>query len=386
MKTIYMDNSATAQPCAAAISALEASVGRDWYNPSAAYGAAAEVEKELSGVRALIAQELGAAPAGVVFTSGGTEADSLAILGSAARFRGSRRVLMFAGEHPAVLNTRAQLERMGHEVLLIPARDDGVPDMDALAELCDERTALVSIMQVNNETGAVAPLEEAVRIVRARSPEALIHSDGVQGFLRVPVLPERLGIDLYTFSGHKIHGIKGTGALAMRAGVRLLPRVEGGGQEKGLRSGTENTPGICAMGAAVAWMRGQPERAQTLRAVKLRLYEALRAGVEGLRVNGPDPCGEDAAPHILNVSFPDVRGEVMLHALEAEGVLVGTGSACSSKKRGMKPAFEAMRAPRWAAESAVRFSLGMFNTPEEADAAAEAAVRCWQRYRKFVRR
>lgn len=382
---IYLDNSATTKPCEAALLAMRGALETDWFNPSAAYGPAVRAEKKMTQARRALLEAAGAQSAELTFTGSGSEADSLAIVGSAERFHGARRVLIFGGEHPAVLNTREQLERLGHTVETFPARRDGVADLEKLAAALDENVGLVSCMQVNNETGAVQPIGEIARMIREKCPGALFHVDGVQGFLRVPLAFDQSGIDLYTCSGHKIHGPKGIGALIARKGVRLNPRIEGGGQEKGLRSGTENTAGIAGFAAAAQWLAAQPQRFETLRAAKLRLYARLRAEIPELRVNGPDPESGEAAPHILNLSL-GVRGEVMLHALEAEGVYVGNGSACSTHKREMSAAFRAMNAGRQAAETAVRFSLGMMNTIEEMDAAADAVIRCYKTYAAFQRR
>lgn len=382
---IYLDNSATTKPCEAALLAMRGALETDWFNPSAAYGPAVRAEKKMTQARRALLEAAGAQSAELTFTGSGSEADSLAIVGSAERFHGARRVLIFGGEHPAVLNTREQLERLGHTVETFPARRDGVADLEKLAAALDENVGLVSCMQVNNETGAVQPVGEIARLIREKCPGALFHVDGVQGFLRVPLAFDQSGIDLYTCSGHKIHGPKGIGALIARKGVRLNPRIEGGGQEKGLRSGTENTAGIAGFAAAAQWLAAQPKRFETLRAAKLRLYARLRAEIPELRVNGPDPESGEAAPHILNLSL-GVRGEVMLHALEAEGVYVGNGSACSTHKREMSAVFRAMNAGRQAAETAVRFSLGMMNTIEEMDAAADAVIRCYKTYAAFQRR
>lgn len=382
---IYLDNSATTKPCEAALLAMRGALETDWFNPSAAYGPAVRAEKKMTQARRALLEAAGAQSAELTFTGSGSEADSLAIVGSAERFHGARRVLIFGGEHPAVLNTREQLERLGHTVETFPARRDGVADLEKLAAALDENVGLVSCMQVNNETGAVQPVGEIARLIREKCPGALFHVDGVQGFLRVPLAFDQSGIDLYTCSGHKIHGPKGIGALIARKGVRLNPRIEGGGQEKGLRSGTENTAGIAGFAAAAQWLAAQPKRFETLRAAKLRLYARLRAEIPELRVNGPDPESGVAAPHILNLSL-GVRGEVMLHALEAEGVYVGNGSACSTHKRETSAAFRAMNAGRQAAETAVRFSLGMMNTIEEMDAAADAVIRCYKTYAAFQRR
>ncbi len=383
---IYLDNSATAKPCAAAVFAARELLEECWFNPSALYGEAARVEKRLSACRDMIAETLKVQQDNVIFTGSGTEADSLAILGSAACFRGQKRVLLFSAEHPAVLETSSQLVAMGHTVQWIPSTDQGTLDLDALSAMLGEDVTLVSCMQVNNETGAVQPLDTIGVMMRQACPQALFHVDGVQGYLRLPLDLAQAGISLYSVSAHKIHGPKGLGALIAGKNARISARVLGGGQERGLRSGTENTAGIAAFAAAAEWVAKQPDRQQRLQEMKLCLYRLLRDQISNLRVNGPAPESDAAAPHILNVSFPGVGGEVMLHALEAEGVLVGTGAACSSKKRSISPAFQAMRAPTWAAESAVRFSFGMMNTMEDSKAAAAAAIRCWQRYKAFQRR
>ncbi|MCL1965349.1 MAG: aminotransferase class V-fold PLP-dependent enzyme [Firmicutes bacterium] len=382
----YLDNSATTQPCAAAVLAAHEMLTEGWLNPSAPYAGAVAVEKRVAASREAVARGLGVGAGEVFFTGSGTEADSLALLGSAERLHGPGRVLLFAGEHPAVLGAVDQLKAMGHQVRTVGATQDGLIDLPALSRMLHDGADLVSCMHVNNETGAVQPLAEVSGLIQKICPDALLHVDGVQGFLHVPLDLAATKVDLYAVSGHKVHGPKGVGALYVRSGVRLAPRVAGGGQEGGLRSGTENTAGIAAFAAAVSWAAAQEDAAARLRAMKLRLYERLQEGVRGLRVNGPAPDGSSAAPHILNVSFPGVKGEVMLHALEKEGVLVGTGAACSSKKRGMSAAFEAIAAPKWAADSAVRFSFGLMNSWEDADAAAEAALRCFARYRAFQRR
>lgn len=383
---IYLDNSATTQPCDAAIFAALEMLKSQWQNPSALYGEAVRVEKRIAAARVAVSAPVGAMAREVIFTGSGTEANSLAILGAAARFRGPRRVLLFTGEHPAVTQTAPQLEAMGHSVSFIPATPEGLLDVGALDTLLGDDVALLSCMQVSNETGAVQPLREVSARLKAASPAALLHVDGVQGYMRLPIAMADAGIDLYTASAHKLHGPKGIGALIARKGVKLEARVKGGGQEGGLRSGTENTAGIAAFEAAVAWAAEEAQVPERLRAMKLRLHGLLAEAIEGLRVNGPSPETDEAAPHILNVSLPGVGGEVMVHALEQEGVLVGTGAACSSKKREMSPTFAAMGVPRWAAESALRFSLGLMNTMEEVERAAQAVIACYGRYKAFQRR
>lgn len=378
---IYLDNSATTQPCDAAVLAAQRTLTEHWFNPSALYGPAVAVQRQMETARAQVAAPLGVSARELVFTGNGTEADSLAILGAAARFRGPRRVLLFEGEHPAVRETAAQLAAMGHRVDWIGATDEGVLDINALQALLGEDVGLVSCMHVGNETGAVQPLREISQSIRSKAPQALFHVDGAQGYLRLPLRLQSEGVDLYTVSAHKVHGPKGIGALAMRPGARIAARTAGGGQEGNLRSGTENTAGIAAFGAAVQWVQAHTEAQARLQEMKAALYEALLENIQGLRVNGPPPQSRASAPHILNVSLPGIGGEIMVHALEQEGVYVGTGAACSSKKREMRPAFLAMRAPRWAADSAIRYSLGLMNTMQDVLQAAEATVRCYERYK-----
>ena len=264
----------------------------------------------------------------------------------------------------------------------IPYTTQGIADLDALREMLTGDTALICCMQVNNETGAVQPIREIAALRDRLAPGALFHVDGVQGFLRVPFDMAAAGADTYALSGHKIHAPKGIGALVMTARVQLSPRQVGGGQESGLRSGTENTPGIAGLLAAI---RAFP-RDHHLRETKAYLWEKLREAVPKAAVNGPPPESEASAPHILNVSLPPVRSETMLHALEGEGIYVGMGSACSSFKQRVSPVLKAMHVPPALAESALRFSLCPENTREEMEQAAAAVARQYAVLSKFQRR
>ena len=238
-------------------------------------------------------------------------------------------------------------------------------------------------MQVNNESGAVMPLCEIAQLRDRLCPQAMLHVDGVQGFMRLPVDMRALGIDSYALSGHKIHGPKGIGALVMGPRMRVAARMLGGGQEKALRSGTENTPGIAGLLAAI---EAYP-RDNNMRAVKLHLYERLReiAG-ENFRVNGPDPASDIAAPHILNCSLVPVRSETMLYALEGDRVYVANGSACSSRKQKLSPVLSAMNVPRRQAESAIRFSICPYTTMEQVDFAADCIARHYEMLKRYERR
>lgn len=376
---IYLDNSATTRPCAAAIDAMTNCMREGYYNPSALYAPALKAAKALRDCRDEILKSVHAPLAAkVVFTSGGTESDNLAILGRASRERGGR-VLYSAGEHPAV---KEACQHCGLTAEEIPYDGQGIVDLDAFKSLLRPDTVLICCMQVNNETGAIQPLKEISALRDQICPGAHFHVDGVQGFLRVPFDMTAVRADTYALSGHKIHAPKGVGALVMAPRVQLNPRQIGGGQETGLRSGTENTPGIAGLLAAI---RAYPQD-NRMREMKAYLWQLIRQAVPKAAINGPEIDSDFAAPHILNVSLPPVRSETMLHALEGEGIYVGMGSACSSFKQRISPVLKAMHTPPALAESALRFSLCPDNTPEEMEKTAQAIGRQYGLLSKFQRR
>lgn len=380
---IYLDNSATTRVCDAAAAAVMQCMQAGYFNPSAVYGPALETEKMMRACRETLLRSVHARTGSqAIFTSGGTEADNLAILGRLSGMRGGGRILYSAGEHPAVKEACLAAEAMGFEAHSVPYDHTGAVDLDALEKLMTPDTRLICCMQVNNETGAIQPLSEIAALRARRAPEAHFHVDGVQGFLRVPFDMPGVQADSYALSGHKIHGPKGIGALILAPGVRVHPRALGGGQESGLRSGTENTPGIAGLLAAV---EAYPLE-NGMRQVKLHLWQRLREAIPDAAVNGPAPDSDLAAPHILNVSLPPVRSETMLHALEGAGIYVGMGSACSSHKQKVSAVLRAMNTPQRLAESALRFSLCPENTLAEME---QVAAACGQNYAvlsKFQRR
>ncbi len=380
---IYLDNSATTRVCDAAAAAMMQCMQAGYFNPSAVYGPALETEKMMRACRETLLRSVHARTGSqAVFTSGGTEADNLAILGRLSGMRGGGRILYSAGEHPAVKEACLAAEAMGFEAHSVPYDHTGAVDLDVLEKLITPDTRLICCMQVNNETGAIQPLSEIAALRARRAPEAHFHVDGVQGFLRVPFDMPGVQADSYALSGHKIHGPKGIGALILAPGVRVHPRALGGGQESGLRSGTENTPGIAGLLAAV---EAYPLE-NGMRQVKLHLWQRLREAIPDAAVNGPAPDSDLAAPHILNVSLPPVRSETMLHALEGAGIYVGMGSACSSHKQKVSAVLRAMNTPQRLAESALRFSLCPENTLAEME---QVAAACGQNYAvlsKFQRR
>ena len=382
---IYLDNSATTRPFDGVIDAMDRSMREAYYNASAAYRPAVDVDRALRACRKLIASQLGAQEDEVYFTSGGTESDNLAILGVAATLRHPANFVCSVIEHPAVLETIRRVEAMGHEVRYMPIDRRGVVDLAACEVLFDERTALVSCMQVSNETGAIQPIAELARMARAKNKDVRVHVDGVQGFMRVPMHMGRMGVDLYALSGHKVHGPKGVGALVVRKGVRLVPQMTGGGQEKNLRSGTYNSPAILGLGEAVREMAARRDDLARIAQMKARLF-ALLSEEEGVTLNGPAVDDAQSAPHILSVSFAGVRGEVMRNALEGEGVLVSTGSACSSHKQKVSGTLRAMGLSTEQADGTIRISLGMMNTMDEMDEAAARMLALYRQLRAYRRR
>ncbi len=382
---IYLDNSATTRPFDSVIDATVHSMSQAYFNASASYKPALDVEKEMRACRKAIAVEVGAAEDEVYFTSGGTESDNLAILGVAQTLREKANFVCSEIEHPAVLETIRRVEKLGHEVRVMPIGADGLVDLEACARLIDEKTAFVSCMQVSNETGAIQPVEEIARMARAKNKDVIVHVDGVQGFMRVPMHMGKMGVDLYALSAHKIHGPKGVGALVVKKRVRLAAQMTGGGQEKNLRSGTYNSAGILGLHAAVKEMTARRSEIASLGEMKARLWERV-SSLPGVRVNGPMPGDEASAPHILSLSFDGVRGEVMRNALEGAGILVSTGSACSSHKQKVSASLRAMGLTQEQADGTIRVSLGLHNRMEEMDAAAEQMIKMFTLLSKYKRR
>ncbi len=380
---IYLDNSATTRVLPEAADAACRAMTEQYYNPASAYQPAVAAEKAVEAARARLAAALGCAAGEVLYTSGGTESNNMAVFGSIRPLRGKRRVVTAKGEHPSIYEVFRSLEGAAEtEVAFAGLNADGTVRLDELEEALTPDTALVSVMHVNNEVGAVNDLAVIASLIKKCAPVALFHSDGVQAFCKLPF--SRIPADLYSVSAHKFHAPKGVGALFVRNGVKFSGGQFGGGQERNLRSGTLNVPGILGFDAALALYRAnQAEWIEQMRANKLRLWNNLRQIPDAV-VNGPAP--EDGAPHILNVSFPGVRGEVLVNALSERGICVSTGSACSTHQKGQNRILSAMGISGARAEGALRFSLCPFNTAEEMDAAANALVSQVAFLRRFQRR
>lgn len=377
---IYFDNSATTPVLPRAAAAASRYMTELYYNPSAAYSPAVKLEREVNEARGSIASALGCSGAEVTFTSCGTESNNTALFGTLKAMHGTGRVIISAAEHPSVYEAAMELKEAGRDVVLAPVTETGAVDAAALEELTTPNTRLVSCMHVNNETGAVNDISAIYAAVRKRAPGCLVHSDGVQAFMKLDV-PK---CDLYSVSGHKLHAPKGVGALYVKSGTRIKPYLVGGGQESGMRSGTTNAPGIIAFAEAVRdYSAHRREYNEAVLAVKKRLYSNL-SRISDVRLNGPDL--DSGAPHILNVSFMGVRGEVLLNALSEKGICVSTGSACAAHKRGKNRVLNAMGITGERQDGAVRFSFSHLNTVREADAAAAVIEEQVAFLRKFRRR
>ena len=381
---IYLDNSATTKPRAEVAQTVAGAMADTWFNPSASYAPALTSEKALEHARKTILQQLNAAQIGtVVFTGGGTEGDNLAIIGACNALRKrAHHVITTAVEHPAVLNAVSFLGTNGFETTVLGTDGVGRVTPEQVAQAVNENTALVSVMHVNNETGCINDVAAIAQAVKEKNPLTLVHVDAVQAFLRIPIDLSATKIDLYSASGHKIHGPKGTGFLFVRKGVRLEGVSVGGGQEMGLRSGTQNIPDILGLECAVkCW---EPDTNKRLRAIRNMLLEEVTAKIDDVRVNSPR--GDDAAPHILNLGFSGVRAETLLHALEQDEIYVSTGSACSSRHRRVSAVLDAAGVPEPYLSGSIRFSFGAFNTPEEIAPVVDSLVKQVTLLRRFKAR
>lgn len=358
----YLDNSATTPVLAEAAQKACKIMTENFGNPSSLHSIGFRAKQELEAARSIIAARLGAKPEEIIFTSGGTEGNNLAIFGAAeALKRRGNRIVTTAVEHDSVLKAMQQLEKQGFEVIYLKPDSTGNITEEQIINAVNEKTVLVSIMLVNNETGAIFPVQAAQKAIRKKKAPALVHADGVQAFGKIEVSPVKLGVDLLTVSAHKVHGPKGAGALYIRKGARLLPRAFGGGQERGVRPGTESVPLICAFGEAV---RQLPKPAESLpKAAELNAL--LRRGLQALpsiEINSP----ENGLPYILNFSAVGVRAETMLHFLSELGVYVSSGSACGKAKP--SHVLEAMELPRERIASSLRVSFSRFSSADDVEA------------------
>lgn len=384
-RDIYLDNSATTRCFPEAAALMNEIFLEDYGNPSSMHHRGVTAERRVLEAKKTLAGLLKVKEKNLYFTSCGTESDNLAIIGGAlAAQRRGRHLITTRIEHPAVLEAVKYLEAQGFEITYLGVDRDGLVSAEEAAAAMRPDTILVSVMHTNNEIGSVQPIEEIGRAVKAVNPRVLFHVDAVQGFGKSLILPKRMHIDLLAASGHKIHGPKGVGLLYVADGVRLEPLLHGGGQQGGMRSGTENVPGIAGMALAAKLLCGNlDEDRQRLFAMKNRLIDRLRE-IPDIEFNGR--TDETAAPHILSVRVRGVRAEVLLHALEDKGIYVSSGSACSSNHPRPSETLAAIGTPASEMDNSIRMSLSVMNTMEEMDAAAQAVGEIVPLLRKYIRR
>jgi len=383
-REVYLDNAATTAPDPAVVAAMTRALTEEYGNPSSLHRKGLAAERLVTAARGTVARTLDVSPAEIVFTSGGTESNALALRGVAGRARG-RHVVTTATEHSSVLTPLRRLAADGYEVTELSVDCDGRVTADRMVAALRQDTILVSVMAVNNEIGTIQPVSEIGALLRRRSMEGrpvAFHVDAVQAWGKLPLRPREWAVDLMSLSGHKVHGPKGSGALYVRRGLQIAPLLGGGEQERGLRPGTENVPGIAGLGeAARLILEAGDAAAARMSALRDRLRADL-SGIADITVNTP---ADGAAPHILNVGFAGVRGETLLHRLEMEGIYTSTGSACHSHDPTPSHVLLAIGLDPELAQSSLRFSLSRRTTAEEIDATAEAVRRAVADLRTLVR-
>ena len=384
-RDIYFDNAATTRVMPEVAALVRKIMEEDYGNPSSRHIRGMEAETYVKHAQEQIAKTLRVKPAEICFTSGGTESDNMALIGTALRRqKRGKHIISCCIEHAAVYKPLEFLEKEGFEVTFLPVDEKGHVSIEMLSEAIRQDTILVSIMYVNNEIGAIEPISEIGRVVKEKNPACYFHTDAIQAYGKLTIRPKQEHIDLLSVSGHKIHAPKGTGFLYIDEKVNISPIIFGGGQQKDLRSGTENVPGIAGLGlAAELYYRDHAEHVKQLLEIKERLTDRL-SRMDGVRINSER--GEASAPQIVSASFAGVRAEVLLHALEEKGIYVSSGSACSSNHPAISGTLRGIGLPKEFLDSTLRFSFGLFNQPEEADICADCIGELLPQLRKFTRR
>lgn len=393
---VYLDNSATTKATEGVKNKMIKMLCEDYGNPSSMHRMGVKAEQYMKEAAAIIASSMKVEPKEIIFTSGGTEANNLALIGTAmANRRRANHIITSRIEHPSVHQTLIHLEENGFEISFAPVDSSGKIIKDQLYELIKENTLMVSIMYVNNEIGSVQDIAELASELKSRKKDLIFHVDAVQAFGKYRIYPKREGIDLLSFSGHKIHGPKGIGALYVSDKVRINPIVFGGGHQRGLRSGTENVSAIAGLGQAVAELYTDFDTKMTrMYLLKQRFLQAV-GELENVAVNGmPSSFTKDyemeevkkTAPHIMNVSFLGVRSEVFLHSLEDKGVYVSSGSACSSHHPTPSVTLTAIGLPKDLMDSTLRFSMSEFTTEAEIDYTLEQIKELLPVLRRYTRK
>ena len=363
---VYLDNSATTRVFDSVRDVMVQAMMADYGNTSSRHMKGVEAENYIKSAREEIAKSLKVKDKEIIFTSGGTESNNMALIGVAmANKRAGNHLITTGIEHASIYNTMIFLEEQGFRVTYLPTDENGHESLDVLREaICDE-TILISVMYVNNEMGAVEPIEEIAKIIKEKKSKAYFHVDAIQAYGKYVIRPKKMGIDLMSVSAHKIHGPKGVGFLYVDEKVKIKPIIFGGGQQKNMRSGTENVPGCAGMGMAVKEMYTNHEaKVEQIYDLKDRMVKGLQE-IEGVTVHGL--TGRDSAPQIVSAGFEGVRAEVLLHALEDRGVYVSSGSACSSNHPGISGTLKGIGVKDSLLDSTLRFSFGLFNTEDDVD-------------------
>jgi len=387
---VYLDNSATTRVFPEVAELMTKIMCVDYGNPSSLHMKGVEAEQYLRNAKETIAKILKVNEKEIIFTSGGTEADNMAIMGAAAaNNRRGKHLITTQVEHPAVLNTMRHMESLGYRVTYLPVNAYGQISLEELQRQIRQDTILVSIMHTNNEIGALQPIAEAGALIKRMNPNTLFHVDAVQGFGKAKIYPRKMGIDLLSASGHKIHGPKGIGFLYIGEKAKIQPLIYGGGQQMNLRSGTDNVPGAAGMAKAAELLYAHYEEdAERLYRYKKFFMEGVRK-LDGVKINGllPNaPDGAGTASHIVSVSVNGVRSEVLLHALEEDKIYVSAGSACAARKPQPSATLKAIGVERNLLESTIRFSFSVYTTKEELDYTLQALYDKIPMLRKYTRK
>ena len=384
MTEVYLDNSATTRCFDSVANVVTKVMCEDYGNPSSMHLKGVQAENYIKMAKNVIARNLKVNEKEIYFTSGGTESDNLAIIGTAmANRRAGNHIITTCIEHPAVLRTMEYLESQGFCVTYLPVDGMGRIRLEDLEQALTPETILVSIMHTNNEIGALQPIAEAGNIIKRFNPNIAFHVDAVQGYGKFKIWPKKMGVDLMSVSGHKIHGPKGIGFLYISDKVKIKPISYGGGQQKGMRSGTDNVPGIAGIAKAVEEVYKYLEK-DIARLYSLKDYFADGiCKISDVKINGY--TGYDSAPHIVSVSFRGVRSEVLLHALEDRGIYVSAGSACSSHKPAPSATLKAIGVEKDLLDSTIRFSFSIFTTKEEIDYTLKVLYDIVPMLRKYTR-
>lgn len=386
MKEVYLDNSATTKVLPEVADLMVQVMTEDYGNPSSMHNKGVAAEKYIKEAKETLAKILKVSDKEILFTSCGTESDNMSLFGVAsANERRGKHIITTKIEHPAILRAAEQLEAKGFKITYLGTDEHGVISLDELKNAITDETILVSIMHINNEIGSVQPIAEAGALIKSINPQIVFHVDAVQSFGKMRIYPKKMNIDLLSVSGHKIHGPKGIGFLYINEKIKINPIIFGGGQQNGMRSGTESVPSIAGIALAAKTLYDKfDEDVEKLYSLKKYFVDEVTK-IEDVTVNGctPDNMG---APHVVSVSIKDVRAEVMLHSLEDKGIYVSAGSACSTHKRAASATLLSIGLDKTLLESTVRFSFSVFTTKEEIDYTIEAMKELIPMLRKYTRR